>query len=167
MKARKAGWLDFASIMHLSVSSDWIRKDYIVYANFRACESLGYSQAEILGMSLFDIDPVMKSVKWPFIWKTLCEDGATTIESQHRRKDGSIFPVEVNATLIEFEGHRYSLAFIHDITERNHVYESLRTTQFIFDKAPLGIFLIKDGGDMSTSTSMPVDISDTRGKSSA
>ncbi len=136
--------LDHASVCVLRLDQE----GFIRYANFKACESLGYLQAELLGMSLFDIDPVMESVKWPIIWKKLCDDGSANIESQHRRKDGTIFPVEVNATLIEFEGYRYSLAFINDITERKRVSESLRITQFIYDKAPLGIFLIKDGGDI-------------------
>ena len=97
-------------------------------------------------MSVFDIDPVVDREMWPQTWKTLCGVGSVTFESQHRRKDGTIFPVEVTATLIEFEGRRYSMALINDITERKHVHDSLRIAQFIFDKAPLGISLIRDGG---------------------
>jgi two-component system, cell cycle sensor histidine kinase and response regulator CckA len=137
--------LDHASVGALRLDQE----GYILYANSSACESLGYSQAELLGMSVFDIDPVMDSVRWPYVWKTLCDDGSTAFESQHRRKDGTIFPVEVTATLIEFEDHRYSMAFINDITERKRIFESSRITQFIFDKAPLGIFLIRDGGDIT------------------
>jgi PAS domain S-box-containing protein len=137
--------LDHASVCTLRLDQE----GYILYANSIACESLGYLQAELLGMSVFDIDPVMDNVRWPDVCKTLCDVGTTAFESQHRRKDGTIFPVEVTATLIEFDDHRYFMAFINDITERKRIFESLRITQFIFDKAPLGIFLIRDGGDIT------------------
>ncbi|NJL27242.1 MAG: PAS domain-containing protein [Thermoanaerobaculia bacterium] len=39
------------------------------------------------------------------------------IESHHRRKDGSLFPVEVNVTYIRLD-HDYNLAVVRDITER-------------------------------------------------
>jgi PAS domain S-box-containing protein len=122
------------------------QEGYILYANNKACDSLGYSLAELLEMSAFDIDPVIDREMWQHAWQTLCDDDSVTFESQHRRKDGTIFPVEVTATLIEFEGRSYSMAIIKDITEQKRVYESFPITQFIFDEAPLGIFLIRDGG---------------------
>ncbi|WP_394708010.1 PAS domain S-box protein [uncultured Desulfosarcina sp.] len=137
--------LDHASVCVLRLDQE----GYILYANRKACESLDYSQAELLGMSVFDIDPVIDRGMWPHAWKTLCDDGSATFESRHRRKDGTNFPVEVTATLMEFEGHRYSMALIKNITDQKRVFESLRTTQFIFDTAPLGIFLIRDGGDIT------------------
>ena len=118
----------------------------ILYANSKACDSLGYSQAELLEMSVFDIDPVVDREAWPQIWQTLCDEGAVAFESEQRRKDGTFFPVEVTATLIECDSRLYAMALVKDILERNRIYESLRTTQFIVDKAPLGIFVIRDGG---------------------
>jgi PAS domain S-box-containing protein len=118
----------------------------ILYANSKACDSLGYSQTELLEMSVFDIDPVVDREAWPQIWQMLCDEGAVAFESEQRRKDGTFFPVEVTATLIECDNRLYAMALVKDILERNRIYESLRTTQFIVDKAPLGIFVIKDGG---------------------
>ena len=137
--------LDHASVCAFRLDQE----GSILYANRNACDSLGYSQAELLNMSIFDIDSVIDREMWPHAWQTLCDDGSVTFEGQHRRKDGTFFPVEVTATLIEFEGCCYSLALIKDITEQKRVYESLRTAQFVFDKAPLGIFLIRDGGDIT------------------
>ena len=48
-------------------------------------------------------------------------EGQWTFESRNRRKDGTIFPVEVTATYGEFEGQEYVFAFIIDITERQFV----------------------------------------------
>ena len=137
--------LDHASVCAFRVDQD----GHILYANLKACDSLGYSQVELLKMSVFDIDTVVNREMWPATWQNLCDDGSKTYESQHRRKDGTVFPIEVTATLIEFEGRRYSMALSKDITERKRLYESSRITQFIFDKAPLGIFLIEDGGHIT------------------
>lgn len=120
----------------------------ILYANHKACNSLGYVKADLLEMSVYDIDPAMDRKRWPQAWKTLTDNGSLSIESQHRRKDGTIFPVAVTATLINFEGCQYCMALSNDITERKRVEDSLRLTQFIFDKAPFGIFLIRSGGDI-------------------
>lgn len=137
--------LDHASVCAIRLDQDGM----IHYANRNACDTLGYSQTELLKMSIYDIDPAADRKIWPSMWQKLCNDGFNTFESLHRRKDGTVFPVEVTVTLIEFEGHRYSMAFAKDITGRKRLYESLQITQFIFDNAPLGIFLIKDGGHIS------------------
>lgn len=137
--------LDHASVCAFRLDQD----GRILYANRKACDSLGYSQAELLTMSACDIDPVVNREIWPSTWQKLCAEGSNTFESWHRRKDGTVFPIEVNATLIESEGRRYALALTKDITERKSLYESLRISQFIFDNAPVGIFLIKDGGHIT------------------
>lgn len=49
-------------------------------------------------------------------------------ESQHRRKDGSIFPVEVNLNFIRLD-REYLVAGVRDITERKHLEERLRQSQ--------------------------------------
>jgi len=134
--------LDHASVCAFRLDQD----GRILYTNRKACDSLGYPPAELLKMSVFDIDAIVNREMWPLLWQKLCDHGADTFESQHRRKDGSFFPIEMTVTLIEFEGRRYSMVLTKDITERKRMYEALRITDFIFDKAPLGIFLIKDGG---------------------
>jgi PAS domain S-box-containing protein len=47
------------------------------------------------------------------------------LERQHRRKDGSLFPVEVHSNLLEYEGQQYAIAFVQDITERKRMEEVL------------------------------------------
>lgn len=135
---------------HASVNTFRLDQDgRIQYANCKASDSLGYSQEELLRMSIFDIDSGVTKEMWPLLWQNLCIEGSGTFESQHQRKNGTVFPVELIVTLIEFEGQRYSMALAKDITEKKLLNESLRISQFIFDKAPLGIFLIKDGGHIT------------------
>jgi two-component system sensor histidine kinase AtoS len=50
-------------------------------------------------------------------------------EISHRRRDATVFPVEISAGLLEFEGQNYILAFEKDITERKQAEEALQRTQ--------------------------------------
>ena len=134
--------LDHASVCALTLNQD----GHILYANRRAYESLGYSNEELLGMSVFDIDLMVTPEMWPDAWRRISTEQSVTVEGLHQRKDGTIFPVEVTATHLEFEGRRFSMALIKDITKRKRVLESLRLAKFMFDKASFGIFLTKDGG---------------------
>lgn len=111
-----------------------------LYANPLACQCLGYSLEELLNMSVIDIDPTITHDNWPNIWQTMCERKSIIIEAVHRRKDGTTFPVEVNANLLECEGELFAASFVHDITERIKAREDLLLTKFFFDKAAIGIF---------------------------
>jgi signal transduction histidine kinase len=52
-----------------------------------------------------------------------------TLESQNRSKQGRVFPVEVTANYLEFDGQAYLFAFVRDITERRALECQLRHAQ--------------------------------------
>lgn len=91
----------------------------ILYGNRMACQSLGYTIADLTALTVFDIDPCVSREAWPSIWERLCIEKSATFEGQQRRKDGSVFPIEVAVTLIEFEGRRYSMALTKGIREES------------------------------------------------
>ncbi len=97
----------------------WMEPDgRFIYVNEAACRSLGYSRDELLTMSVQDIDPDFPAEIWPDHWKELKERGSFTYESRHRSKDGRVFPTEITANFMEFEGKEYNCAFVHDISQR-------------------------------------------------
>ncbi len=96
-----------------------------VYVNDAACRAMGYSRDELLSMGVFDIDPDFPAEAWPDHWEEIRQRGAFTLESRHRAKDGRVFPVEITANLLEYEGQEYNCAFIRDITERKRAEEAL------------------------------------------
>ena len=134
--------LDNAAVCAIRLNGD----GRILYANRKACDSLGYSREELLGMSVSDIDLMVTPEMWPDAWRQVRKGQNVTVEGAHRRKDGTVFPVEVTATYLEFEGRRYSMALIKDITERKRLSESLRLAEFMFEKASFGIFLARADG---------------------
>ena len=81
------------------------------YANAMACRQLGYSQEELLSMTVHDIDPNFPAAVWPKHWEQIRQRGSFTFESLHRSKDGREFPVEITVNYLAFEGREYNCAF--------------------------------------------------------
>lgn len=92
----------------------------IIYLNGEACRALGYSRAELLTMSVFDFDPDITVETLAESRRRLEQVGHDHIESRHQRKDGTCFPVEINLTILSFDGREYVLTLVSDITERRH-----------------------------------------------
>lgn len=90
----------------------------IVYVNKEASRSLGYSREELLTKTIFDFDPRISPAELDGIHAALAEHGHVTFETVHRSKLGREFPVEINATLLEFEGEKHGLSLARDISER-------------------------------------------------
>jgi len=95
--------------------------------NDRACANLGYSRDELLGMTVFDIDPNAHD-SFAEVNDKLQDSGAIVFESQHRRKDGSTFPVEVSIKQVHLD-RVYNIAVTRDISERKQAEEALRAVQ--------------------------------------
>ena len=98
----------------------------LIYVNRRAWERLGYSEAELLSMRLWDIDPLCSKEKLTELFQILQKDRLAPFESQRRRKDGSIFPVEVSVTRVSFGEKPHLFIVARDITERKLAEEKLR-----------------------------------------
>jgi PAS domain S-box-containing protein len=118
------------SLENASDSVLWVDPEArIVYANAAACRSTGRSREELLSLTIPDIDPLFPKSAWYGIWQQIKSRGAITFESQQRNKEGRIFPVEVTANYLEFDGQEYSFAFCRDITERRTLENQLRQAQ--------------------------------------
>lgn len=89
----------------------------IVEANQAACQAYGYSQEELLNMTIFQLratnarefikEQVDKAMQSGLLFETI-----------HRRKDGSLFPVEVSSVGAVLDHETLILSIIRDISER-------------------------------------------------
>jgi PAS domain S-box-containing protein len=103
------------------------REGRIVYVNRRACERLGYSEAEMLRMRLSDIDPTFSAERLRELFERLEREHVPPFESLRRRKDGSIFPVEMSVARVSFDQEDlYLFAAVRDISERKEAEAALR-----------------------------------------
>ncbi len=96
--------------------------------NERACAARGYTREEYLALSVPEIDLHVAERSWEKTRDEVRRLGSYVFESEHRRKDGSVFPVEVNATYISLE-RDYVLALVRDLTKTKRLEEQLRQAQ--------------------------------------
>jgi PAS domain S-box-containing protein len=93
----------------------------LLAVNRVACESLGYTQDELLSLSPGDIDTPEQYKFLPARFRKLVEDGHITFETEHLRKDRSILPIEATARIITWDGESAVLAVCRDICERKQM----------------------------------------------
>jgi len=105
------------------------RQGNIVAANQAAVAMHGYSHDELLKLNIRDIDTAEEAAKVADRFRRIFAGEWIKAEINHVRKDGTVFPLEVNAGLLEFGNHRYILAIDRDITERKQAEETLQRTE--------------------------------------
>ncbi|MCR9247371.1 MAG: PAS domain S-box protein [bacterium] len=95
----------------------WMRSDArFVLVNQAACDMLGYSRNQLLEMSVFDIDAMMTPAHWLAHWEELEARRTFTINSFHRRADGSRLPVEVSVNYLQVGDDYYNCARVRDLS---------------------------------------------------
>jgi two-component system, cell cycle sensor histidine kinase and response regulator CckA len=97
-----------------------------VYVNESAGLSLQYSTEELLRMRLFDVNPASSLDGWADLLSQIRRAGSVRLESVHRRRDGTVFPVEILSTHVVFAGREYVNGFARDISERAAAERALR-----------------------------------------
>ncbi|MCB9135204.1 MAG: PAS domain S-box protein [Anaerolineales bacterium] len=96
--------------------------------NEQACRAHGYTREEYLALTVNQINPVAATRSWKETVDELQNFGSIVRESKHQRKDGSIFPVEINITYVRLD-RDYILSVVRDITKRKKADEALRGSE--------------------------------------
>ncbi len=97
----------------------------------------GYTVAELEGSSLLDVFAPDARAEIPALLKSANEQGHITFESVHIRKDGSTFPVLIDATAVKDEQgtNLYTAANVQDISLLKEVEDGLRAARAEADRA--------------------------------
>ncbi|MEO0377446.1 MAG: PAS domain S-box protein, partial [Cyanobacteria bacterium P01_A01_bin.17] len=89
----------------------------VIEGNPSGCKHLRYSHEELCSLSIRDICP-QAGTEWPNITQAIKQTQSLAIESEHRRKSGGIFPVDVVTNYLEFDGNEYIVGIARDISDR-------------------------------------------------
>jgi PAS domain S-box-containing protein len=89
-----------------------------LYVNQMACQALGYTMEELLALDVSAIDPNYPQAAWFKHRDSLKKLKSRTFETLHRRKDGTLFPVEIAVNLISTAEADYNCAISRDISDR-------------------------------------------------
>ena len=86
--------------------------------NVTTCQRLGYTREELLSMRVADLENVAVDFSnWGKHVEKIRQAGFIILEGQHKRKDGSTFPIEASVRYVRLE-RDYLLASVRDITAR-------------------------------------------------
>ena len=117
----RANEIRYRTIVDHAADAIMLRTDdgKLVDVNQYACESLGYTREELLGMTPRDfVDPNEDPASFRSIGERLMAGEVFGFESRFRRKDGTLLPVDVRVRPYWQGGQHLNLAIVRDITER-------------------------------------------------
>jgi PAS domain S-box-containing protein len=118
----------------------------IIYANEAAMKLHQYLFDEIAATNIKDlgpenaIDPIAKRID------KILKEGYDSFERFHKKKDGTVFPVEIDAQIIVLEDEKYILMVVRDLTERKIAEEQIKLQALLLDSAKDSIFLHDSNG---------------------
>ena len=120
----------------------------ILDANDAAVAMYGYSREELMQLKAMDLSAEPEKTI-----KAIVLDGTTHIPLRyHKKKDGTVFPVEITASDYELDGRSINISTIRDITERVQAEEALREGEeryrSLFDSVPIGLNLTTPEGQI-------------------
>jgi diguanylate cyclase (GGDEF)-like protein/PAS domain S-box-containing protein len=112
----------------------------IVEANDRACQAYDYDREELLKCTLNDLRTLPSPADQLDEWEQAAQPGGSFFETLHRRKDSSLFPVEVSSRVLDIDGTAFCQSIIRDISKRKRIEENLKKslhfTQQLLEKLP-------------------------------
>ena len=113
----------------------------VLDVNRQACDSLGYRRDELIGLVPQDFDPDVDAAVLQWVRERIQAGEVCTFETRHRRKDGTIFPVEVRIRPFWQGGQLFHIALARDITERKNAEQKIREQEVelrdVLDLTPL------------------------------
>ena len=109
----------------------FLRVDFrgnILGVNPAYCQQSGYEREELIGMRVSDLEVLESSTDVARRIESIVKKGSDLFESKHRRKNGSIWDVEVSISYHAPKGGEF-FVFLRDITERKQIVEKLKQNE--------------------------------------
>jgi diguanylate cyclase (GGDEF)-like protein/PAS domain S-box-containing protein len=97
------------------------------------CRQSGYSREELLRMRIPDLEAAENPAETAAHLRHLMQHGCDLFESKHRRKDGSVWDVEISATYRSGLAGGQLFVFVRDITERKRADAEVRIAAATFE----------------------------------
>ena len=105
-----------------------------VAVNRAARKNLGYTIEELNTMTPLDLKPELdlQSFRELLVPLVSGEQEQVLFKTVHRRKDGSLYPVEINLQLFDYGGEKLCMALVANLTEIKQLEEEKRRKEELF-----------------------------------
>ncbi len=100
-----------------------------IAVNDTTVQNYGYSREEFAGLSITSIQSDEELARFKEVLRESEVDTPAENEWRHRRKDGTIFPVQIIARPLNFQGRKVRLVMAEDITEKKELQEQFMRAQ--------------------------------------
>jgi PAS domain S-box-containing protein len=118
----------------------------ILEANQAYCKMSGYTQEELVRMTLPDLEAQMSPEEIAQEIQRIIKTGEAVFETRHRAKDGRIIDIEVSTQYLSHGESGLFYAFIRDITDRKQAEEQIHKNQLrlqvVFDGIPEPLVMV-------------------------
>ncbi len=107
---------------------------HIIEASDSFCAMLGYRRDEVIGMNVSGWDAQWADAELAqLVRQRHAQEGRSQFETRHRRKDGTIFDVEVSVFPLELDGNPILFCSSRDITERKKTEAEVQVAATAFE----------------------------------
>jgi len=117
--------LQHRKILQAAMDGFWLAdlQGHLLEVNETYCRMSGYGALELLAMRISDFEANETTDATASHMRKIISQGEDRFETRHRRKDGTIYDVEINVQYRSIDGGKF-VAFIHDISERKQAEEA-------------------------------------------
>ncbi len=124
----------YRSVIQTSLDGYWVLDDKgrLMEANAAYCGMSGYTLEELLTMSVWDLDVLQSKQDYNASLQRIMHEKSIIFETQHRRKDGETWDVEVVVSYAPIQGGRF-FCFFRDITIRKREQTLVALRQMLTD----------------------------------
>lgn len=135
VRERLQAELESRTILKTAIDGFWVvdAEGRLLEVNEAYCGMSGYSRGELLRMRIPDLDASDTSDEVGRRIEKILAMGSDRFERRHRRKDGSLFDVDISVQYLKLRGGVF-VVFLQDITQRKQAEESLREANAQLDQ---------------------------------
>lgn len=118
----------FETLINLSLDGIYVENERgeILACNRSGHEMFGYTKEEMLTKSIKDLVPEEFAKTLPEIIPEEMASKDAYVERVNKKKDGTLFPTEINTKFIKVKGERRLLAYVRNISQRKEYEQKLR-----------------------------------------
>ena len=135
----------YFSVLHATGDGFWLvdKEARLLEANPAYARFSGYAVDELVGMRVADLEANETPAEIAAHIRKVIAHGSDLFETRHRRKDGSLWDVEINVSFLNSDAG-YFIIFLRDITGRKQMVNALKEShcllQTVIETAPVRIF---------------------------